>query len=122
MFDIVPLAMPQIAAGKVRALAVTSPQRAPVIPDIPTMTEAGLPGVQGGPWFGLLAPAGTPATAVEWLNVEAKKIFSTREVQGYFIAQGISLPLGTSAEFAAHIAAETDRWGTIIRQAGVRLE
>jgi tripartite-type tricarboxylate transporter receptor subunit TctC len=122
MFDIVPLAMPQIAAGKVRALAVTTPQRVPVVPNVPTMTQARLPAVQGGPWFGLLVPAGTPAAAVEWLNAETKKIFSAREVRDYFIAQGLSLPLGTPAEFAAHIAMETERWGKIIRQAGIRLE
>jgi tripartite-type tricarboxylate transporter receptor subunit TctC len=122
MFDIVPLAMPQIATGKVRALAVTTPQRVPVVPNVPTMTEAGLPAVQGGPWFGLLVPAGTPAAAVAWLNAETKKVFSARETHDYFIAQGLSLPLGAPEDFAAHIAAETERWGEIIRQAGIRLE
>jgi tripartite-type tricarboxylate transporter receptor subunit TctC len=122
MFDIVPLAIPQIAAGKVRALAVTTPQRVPVVPNVPTMTEAGLPAVQGGPWFGLLVPAGTPATAVEWLNAETRRIFSAREVHDYFIAQGLSLALGTPGDFSAHIAVETQRWGEIIRQAGIRLE
>lgn len=122
MFDIVPLAMPQIAAGKVRALAVTTPLRVPVVPDVPTMTEAGLPGVQGGPWFGLLVPAETPSAAVEWLNAETKNVFAAPEVHNRFVAQGLSLSVGTPAEFATHIAAETQRWGEIIRQAGVRLE
>jgi tripartite-type tricarboxylate transporter receptor subunit TctC len=122
MFDIVPLAMPQIAAGKVRALAVTTPQRVPVVPDVPTMTEAGLPAVQGGPWFGLLVPSGTPAAAVDWLNAQTNKIFSAREVRDYFAAQGLLLPLGTPGDFSAHIATETKRWGEIIRQAGIRLE
>jgi tripartite-type tricarboxylate transporter receptor subunit TctC len=122
MFDIVPLAMPQIAADKVRALSVTAPQRVPVVPVVPTMIEAGLPAVQGGPWFGLLVPAGTPAAAVAWLNAETKKVFSAHETHDYFIAQGLSLPLGTPADFAAHIAAETERWGEVIRQAGIRLE
>ena len=122
MFDIVPLAMPQIAAGKVRALAVTTSMRVPVVPDVPTMTEAGLPDVQGGPWFGLLVPAGTPNDSVQWLNAEAKRVFSAPEIRNQLVAQGLSLVLGTPADFSDHIAAETLRWGEVIRRAGIRLE
>ena len=71
MFDIVPLARTQIAAGTVRALAVASPQRLAAIPDVPTMAEAGFPQIEGGPWFGLVAPAGTPRAIIDWLNAEA---------------------------------------------------
>jgi tripartite-type tricarboxylate transporter receptor subunit TctC len=66
MFDIVALTKEQLESGRVRALAVTSAKREPAIPNVPTMTEAGMPGVEGGPWFGLFAPAGTPAAAIEW--------------------------------------------------------
>lgn len=122
MFDIVPLAMPQMAAGKVRALAVTSPQRVSVLPSVPTMTEAGLPGVQGGPWFGLLVPAGSPKAAVELLNSEANRAFSAPDVRDPFLAQGLVLPLGTPEQFGEHISAETKRWGEIIRKAGIRIQ
>ena len=73
MFDIVPLARTQLAAGKVRALAVASAQRLPALPDVPTVAEAGFPQIEGGPWFGLVAPAGTPRAIVDWLNAEGAK-------------------------------------------------
>lgn len=122
MFDIVPLAMPQMAAGKVRALAVTAPERVRVLPNVLTMTEVGLPGVQGGPWFGLLLPARSPTTAVEWFNRAAQNAFSAPDVRDQLIAQGLQLQLGTPTKFAEHIAAETKRWGDIIRKSGIRLE
>jgi tripartite-type tricarboxylate transporter receptor subunit TctC len=122
MFDIVPLAMAQMAEGKVRALAVAAEKRVEVLPDVPTMAEAGVPEVQGGPWFGLLAPAGTPRAAIEWLNAETRKVFSAPDVRDRFIKQGMDLPLGSPEDFAAHIAAETQRWGGVIKRAGIRLE
>lgn len=122
MFDIVPLAMAQMAEGKVRALAVAAEKRVEVLPDVPTMAEAGVPEVQGGPWFGLLAPAGTPRAAIDWLNAEARKAFSAPDVRERFVKQGMHLPLGSPEDFAAHIAAETQRWGGVIRRAGIRLE
>lgn len=93
LFDIVPLAMPQLAGSKVRALAVTSPQRVVTIPDVATMTEAGLSEVEGGPWFGLLVPAGTPRAVIDWLNRETKKASNASDAAAQFIAQGLVLPL-----------------------------
>jgi tripartite-type tricarboxylate transporter receptor subunit TctC len=122
MFDIVPLARTQIAAGKVRALAVAAPQRLAAVSDVPTMAEAGFPELEGGPWFGLAAPAGTPRPIVDWLNRETRKIFAAADVRERFIAQGMTLPLGTPEEFTAYIAAETKRWGDIIRRAGIKME
>ena len=122
MFDIVPLARTQIAAGKIRGLAVASPQRLAAVPDVPTMTEAGFPQIEGGPWFGLVAPAGTPRAVVDWLNAEGRKAFSAPDVRDRFIAQGVLLPLGTPEQYGAFIAAEYKRWGEIIQSLGIRIE
>jgi tripartite-type tricarboxylate transporter receptor subunit TctC len=122
MFDILSLALPQIKDGKMRALAIAAPQRAKVASDVPTMTEAGLPAVEGGPWFGLVAPAGTPRPIIEWLNREANKAFSAADVRDRFIAQGVEFALGSPDDFAAHIAADSRRWGEVVRRAGIKLE
>ncbi|MFL5002930.1 MAG: Bug family tripartite tricarboxylate transporter substrate binding protein [Xanthobacteraceae bacterium] len=122
MFDVVPLAKPQLAAGKVRALAVASPQRHPAVPDVPTCAEAGFPQLEGGPWFGLMAPAGTPRAIVDWLNREAHKAFTAADVRERFLSQGVTLPLGTPEEFSAFVASESNRWREIIRTAAIRME
>lgn len=122
MFDIVPLARTQLAAGKVRALAVASPQRLPAVPDVPTVAEAGFPELEGGPWFGLLAPAGTPRVVVDWLNGETRKAFAASDVRERFLAQGMTLPLGTPEDFSAFIAAESKRWGDIVRKTGIKMD
>jgi tripartite-type tricarboxylate transporter receptor subunit TctC len=122
LFDIVPLARTQIAAGKVRALAVASPQRLEGLPDVPTMAEAGFPELEGGPWFGLLAPAGTPRAIIDLLNAETRKAFAAPDVRDRFLSQGMTLPLGTPEEFSAFIAAESIRWGDIVRKTGIRMD
>jgi tripartite-type tricarboxylate transporter receptor subunit TctC len=122
MFDIVPLAREHIAAGKVRALAVTSPQRSPVLPDVPTTTELGLPEVQGGAWWGVFAPAGTPKPIIDWLNTEIRKAFATPEVRDRLTDQGLTLGLGSPEQLAEHVAKETERWGGVIQKAGMKPE
>ncbi len=122
MFDIVALTKAQLEEGKVRALAVTSQKREPAIPNVPTMIEAGMPGVEGGPWFGLFAPAGTPRAVIDWLNAEAKKAFSSPEIKSRLEAQGLTLPLGSPEDFGKHVEAETKRWGEVIRVGGIKLE
>ncbi len=122
MFDIVPLTKEQLAGGRVRALAVTAAKREPAVPEVPTMAEAGMPGVEGGPWFGLFAPAGTPRAAIDWVNAEAKKAFLSPDLNGKLVGQGLTLPLGTPEEFGAHVAAETTRWGEVIRKGNIKTE
>lgn len=121
LFDVVSLAQTQIKSGKMRALAVASPKRMPNLPDVPTMIEAGFPDVHGGAWFGLMAPAGTPRPIIDWLNKEAHKSFSAKDVQDRFAAQGMISLLGTPEQFDAHIKAEYGRWGKIISQAGIKM-
>ena len=123
VFDILPSSrVPQVKADKVRALAVADAARVAALPDVPTMAEAGLPQLEGGPWFGLLVPAGTPRAIVDWLNAEARKAFEAPEVRERMAAQNVTLALGTPEDFAAHIAAETKRWGDVIRAAGIKME
>ncbi len=122
MFDIVPLAQTQIAAGTVRALAVASPQRLTAMPEVPTMAKSGFPQIEGGPWFGIVAPAGTPRAIIDWLNAEGRKAFSAPEVRDRFLTQGILLPLGTPEQYGSFIEAEHKRWGEIIRSVNIRLE
>jgi tripartite-type tricarboxylate transporter receptor subunit TctC len=122
MFGILPLARAQVADGKVRALAVLSARREAAIPNVPTMAESGISGIEGGPWFGLMAPAGTPRQTIDWLNTEATKAFASTELKSKLEAQGLVLPLGRPEDFAAHIAAETVRWGEVIRKGNVKME
>ena len=122
LFDIVPLAVSNLQSGKVRALAVCAPERVKVLPDVPTIAEAGLPGMEAGAWFGLFAPAGTPPAAVAWMNSEAKKAFDAPDIRERFARQGAVLPLGPPEAFGAHVTAETERWGALIRRAGIKVE
>ena len=121
MFDVVSLALPQIAAGKVRPLAVAAKERVAVLPDVPTLIETGMD-AEVGAWFGMLGPAGTSPQAVAWVNREANRIFSVADTRNRFVQQGAAMPLGTPETFAKHIAAESARYGEIIRRAGIKLE
>jgi tripartite-type tricarboxylate transporter receptor subunit TctC len=122
LFDIVPLAVSNLQSGKVRALAVCAPERVKVLPDVPTIAEAGLPGMEAGAWFGLFAPAGTPPAAVAWINREAQKAFAAPEARERFAGQGAVLPLQTPEAFGAHVTAEAERWGALIKRAGIKME
>jgi len=122
MFDSVTLQAPLIKDGKTRALAVLTAQRIAVLRDVPTMGEVGFGQMQSGTWFGLFAPTGTPREAIDWVNAETRKAFAAEPVRQRYLSQGTALPLGSPDEFAAHIAAERQRWGDVIRQANIRLE
>ena len=122
MFDIVALTKEQLEAGRVRALAVTSKAREPAIPNVPTMAEAGMPGVEGGPWFGLFAPAGTPRAAIEWVNAQAIKAFSAPDLKQRLTTMGLTIPLGTPEDFGNHVSAETQRWGDVIRKGNIKMQ
>ena len=85
------------------------------------MAEQGMPELEGGPWFGLLAPAKTPRAIIDWLNAEAKKAMSAPDVRAKLEALGVVLPLGSPEDFRKHIADDTRRWGDIIKRAGIKL-
>jgi len=122
MFDNLPPSLPQIKAGKLRALAVTSLARAPALPDVPTMAEAGLPGYEASSWFGVLAPAGTPPAIVTKLNAEIAKWLATPEAKEKLSKQGANAAGGTPEDFAKHIAAETAKWAKVVKDSGAKID
>jgi len=122
MFDNLPPSLPQIKAGKLRALAVTSLARAPALPDVPTMAEAGLPGYEASSWFGVLAPAGTPLAIVTKLNAEIAKWLATPEAKEKLSKQGANAAGGTPEDFAKHIAAETAKWAKVVKDSGAKID
>lgn len=122
MFDILTLALPQVGAGKVRPLAITSAKRDPLFPDVPTTAEVGFPQLEGGPWFGFFVPAKTPRPIIDWLYAEARQAFSTPENRERLANQGLITLLGTPEETAAFVASESKRWGDVIKRANIRVE
>ena len=112
-----------LQAGKVRVLAVTSQKRLPAQPDAPTMAEAGFPGIQLDAWFGLVAPAGTPDAVIGKLHAAFSQATQAPDIVKTMIDQGAeAAPPNTPAEFAAFIAAETEKFGKIVRAVGVKGE
>jgi tripartite-type tricarboxylate transporter receptor subunit TctC len=108
-----------VKAGRLRALAVTLPRRAPAVPDLPTMAEAGVTGVVVTNWYGVLAPAGTPKPVVARLNSEIVKIMHEPEMMKRLIADGSEAVGGSPEEFRQHMLAERAQWTKIIKQAGI---
>ncbi|MDD0840213.1 tripartite tricarboxylate transporter substrate binding protein [Curvibacter sp. HBC61] len=125
MFDNLPSALPQIKAGKLKALAVTSAQRSPALPDVPTLAEAGGPSLKGfdaSSWFGLLAPAGTPPDVVNRIQQEVAKSLASPAMKEKLVAQG-ALPSGiTPAEFAKLIDSEHKKWAQVVKTSGAKVD
>jgi tripartite-type tricarboxylate transporter receptor subunit TctC len=125
MFDNLPSALPQIKAGKLKALAVTSATRSAAVPDLPTVAEAGGPalaGYEASSWFGLLAPAGTPMDIVNRLQLETARALSAPALKERLLAQG-AIPGGnTSAEFAKLITDETKKWALVVKASGAKVD
>ena len=117
-----PSALQQIKAGKLVAYAVTSPQRLPMLPEVPTMAEAGLPGYDSTGWFGLVAPAGTPDAIVSRLNTELNAALSDPQIQVAMRNLGVEPSPGTPAAFGAYIASETTKWAKVIQAARIKLD
>ena len=122
VFDNIGNAMVNVRAEKVRALAVSAAQRSPLLPEVPTMAEEGYPDVLASAWFAFFVPAKTPRSTIDWLNKQANEIFSTPNVRERFAAQGIVLPLGPPEALGSLVEAETARWGSVIRKAGIKLQ
>ncbi|GGH54413.1 MFS transporter [Comamonas phosphati] len=122
MFDTMLSSMPHVKAGKLKALAVTSSQRSPSAPDIPTVAESGLPGYESIAWNGLLAPAGTPKEVVERLNAELKKVLDNPEVKQRFEAQGFAAAWNTPAAYGKFLQAEVDKWAQVVKASGAKID
>ncbi len=124
MFDDLPSSLPHIRAGKLKALAVTSAKRATGLPQLQTIAESGLPelkGFEASSWFGLLAPAGTPADIVEYVQKAATLALIAPRMKERLLWQGAELSGSTSTEFTAHIKAEMVKWAEIVRRSGARV-
>lgn len=122
MFVVASAAIPQIQAGKLRALGVTTSQRLRQVPDIPTVSEAGAPGFEMVSWIGLAGPAGLPPDITAKLANEAIHIVGLPDVRNRIHGLGLEISLMPSAEFAAYMAKEQSRWGEVVRRAGARLD
>jgi len=123
MFDAGVSALPQVRAGKLRALAVTSSKRSSSAPDLPTVAEAGnLPGYEATIWFGFVAPVGTPQEIVNRLSQEISKVIRQPGLRERFAPQGVELASSNPAEFAEFIKAEIPKWGKVLRDANVAPE
>jgi tripartite-type tricarboxylate transporter receptor subunit TctC len=119
MFNVAATLAPQIEKGDLKAFGVAQDKRAAILPQVPTMAEQGMPGFDAGIWIGLLAPAGTPEPIVTALSQAANAALATEEVTKALKAQGIDPLGGTPEQFRDFIAADTDRWTTVVRSAGL---
>jgi len=115
-------AMQHVREGTVRALAVTSKKRSQIFPDVPTMTEAGYPEIEGDSWVGILVPAGTPAEIIAVLYRESVKVLAQPDTKERLAALGYDVVASTPREFAARIAAEIEMWAKVIRAANIKAE
>jgi tripartite-type tricarboxylate transporter receptor subunit TctC len=114
--------MPHVKSGKLRALAVTSPARAPVMPDLPTVAESGLPGFDVRVWFGAFLPAGSPKSIVTLLNERIRKIVEAPDVRQRLIDQGADPVSDTPEQFGAYVKTELARWTKVVNDTGARIE
>ena len=114
--------MQHIRAGKLRALAVTSPERSPLAPEIPTCAESGLPGLVAVNWWGVLLPAGTPKVIADKFRADLVKVMQDPEVKEKFAALGVEALSSTPAEFGAYIKSETAKYAKLIKDAGIKGE
>ena len=122
MFDNLPSALPHVKAGKLVALAVTSSERSAALPDVPTVAEAGVKGFEATSWFGLLAPAGTPADIVQRIQQESAKALASPALKERLLSQG-AIPGGMPpAEFGRFIATETKKWAAVVKSSGAKVD
>ena len=122
LFDSTALSMPLVQSGKLKALAVTSPQRSPALPDLPTMAEAGLPGYEVLLWFGLYAPAGTPPAIVQRLHAAAAKGLADPGLRGPLERDGVDVVGSNPQQLAAFQRAEIAKYAKLVKDMGLRPE
>ncbi len=119
-FSTIPAALAQVQAGRLRGIAVTATRRVPLIPEVPTAAESGLPGFEVIGWFGLFAPAATPKPIIARLNTEINAVLKLAETQKRFSGDGLVPGGGTPEELGNFLRAEVAKWGALIRDAGLK--
>jgi tripartite-type tricarboxylate transporter receptor subunit TctC len=112
--------MPHIQGGKVRGLAVTSAQRSPALPDVPTVAESGFPGFEANGWLGIFVPNGTPPAVIAKLNAAIGKVMQSPEMKKQLLAQGVEARSTTPEQFNAFVKSEAAKWGKIIADANIK--
>jgi tripartite-type tricarboxylate transporter receptor subunit TctC len=122
LFGAVPPAVPHIKAGKLRGLAMASPRRLKALPDIPTMAEAGYPGIDGDTWFAALAPAGTPKDIISLLNREMVRILNLPQTQERLAGLGYDIIAETPENSDRYIKEEIAKWGKVVRGANLKAQ
>jgi tripartite-type tricarboxylate transporter receptor subunit TctC len=122
MFSPMPVVLPLVREGKLRALAVTSLRRSPADPEVPTIAESGYPGFEATNWYGLLAPARTPATIVGRLHRETVKALALPDLRRKLTDLGLEVIGNSPEEFAAAIKSETPKWAKVIKESGIKLD
>ena len=119
VFSSAPTAVPQVRAGKVRALAVTTLRRSAALPELPTLAESGLPGYEADNWYGIATTAGTPRNIIDYLNAEFGRALLAPDVKQLLLTQGLEVRTSTPAEFGAYMKSEFDKWAKVIKDAGL---
>lgn len=122
MFDAVATSLPHVRSGKLRALAVSGSKRSPLLPELPTVAEAGVPGYEANVWIGIVAPTGTPREIINKLNVEIAKILQIPQVKENMLSQGFEPAGGAPEQFGALIKSETAKWGKVVRESGAHVD
>jgi tripartite-type tricarboxylate transporter receptor subunit TctC len=122
MFDAMTTMAPNVQAGQVRALGTTGRARSKVLPDIPTIAEAGLPGYEATIWLGIMAPAGTPREVIDGLNAEIGKVVSRPDVKKVWAVQGAEPMLMRPSEFDAYLRKDIEKWADVVKFSGARVE
>lgn len=122
MFETGPSVLPQVASGRLKVLAVSSLERSPAAPQVPTIAESGMPGFEATAWVGLVAPAGTPKAIIEKISAVLRPSLNSPEVRQKLQALG-SVPVGdTPSEFAAYLKSEIAKWGKVVRLSGAKAQ
>ncbi len=122
MFNLIPNVMEQVKAGRLKVLAISGDKRSPLAPEIPTVAESGLPGFGFSVWIGVLAPAGTPKPIIDRLSTEINRIVTSPEVKEKFAKQGVEVAPTTPEKFQVYLKAEVERWGKVVREAGIKAD
>ena len=122
VFDSVLTSLPLVEGGKLKALAVTSGKRSPIVPNLPTIAEAGVPGFESSIWFGFFVPAGTPREITQKLNTDIAHVLKDPAVQAAMMKQGLEVVAGTPAEFGAVVKSEVAKWRKVIEDNNIKPE
>ena len=122
VMDLMFSAMPHVKGGKLRAIAITSPARSPLLPDVPTLAETGLPAMELNVWNGLMAPAKTPKDVVAKLNAEVRKAMGTPEMKDKLASQGFNVMTGTPEQFGTLLRSEMERWSKVVKVSGAKAD